>query len=388
MAEKYVYADNAATTRMSDGAVQAMLPYLTEQYGNASALYSFSADPQKALADARAKVAAVLGAEAGEIYFTSGGTESDNWALRGVAYANAKNGKHIISTCIEHHAVLETLEELQKEGFEVTLLPVDATGMIDPEDLRKAIRPDTVLCSVMAANNEVGTIQPLKACGDICREAGIIFHTDAVQAVGHIPLSVDELGVDLLSASAHKFNGPKGCGFLYIRRGTRIQNLIWGGGQEKRRRSGTENIGGICAMATALTEAAEHMEAESRRLSALRDRLIAGVTALPETLLTGHPTDRLPGIASFSIKFIEGESIVLSLDLAGVAASSGSACSTASLDPSHVLVAMGLTHEEAHGSLRISLGRYNTEEDVDHILKVLPPIVERLRAMSPVWDRK
>ena len=387
MDKQYIYADNAATTRMSETAVQAMLPWLTENYGNASSLYSFSAAPQKALAEAREKVAAAIGAETGEIYFTSGGTESDNWALRGTAYANIKKGRHLISTKIEHHAILETLEQLEREGFEVTLLPVDRYGRVNPEDLRAALRPDTTLVSVMAANNEVGTIQPIAEIGAICHAAGVVFHTDAVQAVGHIPLDVNAMQIDLLSASAHKFNGPKGCGFLYLRRGTRVQNLIQGGGQEKRRRSGTENIGGICAMAAALTEATAHLQEESKRLSALRDRLIAGVTALPETMLTGHPTERLPGIASFSIKFIEGESIILSLDLAGIAASSGSACSTASLDPSHVLVAMGLTHEEAHGSLRLSLGRYNTEEDVDRILAELPPIVERLRNMSPVWKK-
>ena len=383
-----VYADNAATTPMSEAAVQAMLPWLTEEFGNPSSMYSLAAKPQTALATAREAVAAVIGADPAEIFFTSGGTESDNWALRGAAYGAEKKGRHIITSAIEHHAVLEPLEQLEREGFELTVLKPDAFGRIDPESVRAAIRPDTCLCSIMTANNEVGTIQPIAEIGAICREFGVTFHTDAVQAMGHIPVDVEDMQVDLLSASAHKFNGPKGVGFLYVRRGTRLKNLIHGGGQEKRRRSGTENVGGIMAMATALTEAVANMREEYIRLSAMRDRLIAGVLQMPETVLTGHPTERLLGIASFSIRYIEGESIILSLDIAGIAASSGSACSTASLDPSHVLTSMGLSHEEAHGSLRLSLGRYNTEEDVDRILQALPPIVEKLRAMSPVWKSK
>ena len=388
MKKNYVYADNAATTPMSEAAVKAMLPWLTEEFGNPSSMYSLAAKPQTALATAREAVAAVIGADPAEIFFTSGGTESDNWALRGAAYGAEKKGRHIITSAIEHHAVLEPLEQLEREGFEVTILKPDAFGRIDPESVRAAIRPDTCLCSIMTANNEVGTIQPIAEIGAICHEFGVTFHTDAVQAMGHIPVDVEDMQVDLLSASAHKFNGPKGVGFLYVRRGTRLKNLIHGGGQEKRRRSGTENVGGIMAMATALTEAVSNMREEYVRLSAMRDRLIAGVLQMPETVLTGHPTERLPGIASFSIRYIEGESIILSLDIAGIAASSGSACSTASLDPSHVLTSMGLSHEEAHGSLRLSLGRYNTEEDVDRILEALPPIVEKLRAMSPVWKSK
>lgn len=388
MKKNYVYADNAATTPMSEAAVKAMLPWLTEEFGNPSSMYSLAAKPQTALATAREAVAAVIGADPAEIFFTSGGTESDNWALRGAAYGAEKKGRHIITSAIEHHAVLEPLEQLEREGFEVTILKPDAFGRIDPEAVRAAIRPDTCLCSIMTANNEVGTIQPIAEIGAICHEFGVTFHTDAVQAMGHIPVDVEDMQVDLLSASAHKFNGPKGVGFLYVRRGTRLKNLIHGGGQEKRRRSGTENVGGIMAMATALTEAVSNMREEYVRLSAMRDRLIAGVLQMPETVLTGHPTERLPGIASFSIRYIEGESIILSLDIAGIAASSGSACSTASLDPSHVLTSMGLSHEEAHGSLRLSLGRYNTEEDVDRILEALPPIVEKLRAMSPVWKSK
>ena len=388
MKKNYVYADNAATTPMSEAAVKAMLPWLTEEFGNPSSMYSLAAKPQTALATAREAVAAVIGADPAEIFFTSGGTESDNWALRGAAYGAEKKGRHIITSAIEHHAVLEPLEQLEREGFELTVLKPDAFGRIDPESVRAAIRPDTCLCSVMTANNEVGTIQPIAEIGAICHEFGVTFHTDAVQAMGHIPVDVEDMQVDLLSASAHKFNGPKGVGFLYVRRGTRLKNLIHGGGQEKRRRSGTENVGGIMAMATALTEAVSNMREEYIRLSAMRDRLIAGVLQMPETVLTGHPTERLPGIASFSIRYIEGESIILSLDIAGIAASSGSACSTASLDPSHVLTSMGLSHEEAHGSLRLSLGRYNTEEDVDRILEALPPIVEKLRAMSPVWKSK
>lgn len=388
MKKNYVYADNAATTPMSEAAVKAMLPWLTEEFGNPSSMYSLAAKPQTALATAREAVAAVIGADPAEIFFTSGGTESDNWALRGAAYGAEKKGRHIITSAIEHHAVLEPLEQLEREGFELTVLKPDAFGRIDPEAVRAAIRPDTCLCSIMTANNEVGTIQPIAEIGAICHEFGVTFHTDAVQAMGHIPVDVEDMQVDLLSASAHKFNGPKGVGFLYVRRGTRLKNLIHGGGQEKRRRSGTENVGGIMAMATALTEAVSNMREEYIRLSAMRDRLIAGVLQMPETVLTGHPTERLPGIASFSIRYIEGESIILSLDIAGIAASSGSACSTASLDPSHVLTSMGLSHEEAHGSLRLSLGRYNTEEDVDRILEALPPIVEKLRAMSPVWKSK
>ena len=388
MKKNYVYADNAATTPMSEAAVKAMLPWLTEEFGNPSSMYSLAAKPQTALATAREAVAAVIGADPAEIFFTSGGTESDNWALRGAAYGAEKKGRHIITSAIEHHAVLEPREQLEREGFELTVLKPDAFGRIDPEAVRAAIRPDTCLCSIMTANNEVGTIQPIAEIGAICREFGVTFHTDAVQAMGHIPVDVEDMQVDLLSASAHKFNGPKGVGFLYVRRGTRLKNLIHGGGQEKRRRSGTENVGGIMAMATALTEAVANMREEYIRLSAMRDRLIAGVLQMPETVLTGHPTERLPGIASFSIRYIEGESIILSLDIAGIAASSGSACSTASLDPSHVLTSMGLSHEEAHGSLRLSLGRYNTEEDVDRILQALPPIVEKLRAMSPVWKSK
>ena len=375
MKKNYVYADNAATTPMSEAAVKAMLPWLTEEFGNPSSMYSLAAKPQTALATAREAVAAVIGADPAEIFFTSGGTESDNWARRGAAYGAEKKGRHIITSAIEHHAVLEPLEQLEREGFELTVLKPDAFGRIDPEAVRAAIRPDTCLCSIMTANNEVGTIQPIAEIGAICREFGVTFHTDAVQAMGHIPVDVEDMQVDLLSASAHKFNGPKGVGFLYVRRGTRLKNLIHGGGQEKRRRSGTENVGGIMAMATALTEAVANMREEYIRLSAMRDRLIAGVL-------------QMPGIASFSIRYIEGESIILSLDIAGIAASSGSACSTASLDPSHVLTSMGLSHEEAHGSLRLSLGRYNTEEDVDRILQALPPIVEKLRAMSPVWKSK
>ncbi|MBR3691139.1 MAG: cysteine desulfurase NifS [Clostridia bacterium] len=387
MKENYVYADNAATTPMSEAAVRAMLPWLTEEFGNPSSMYSLAAKPQAALSTAREAVAAVIGADPAEIFFTSGGTESDNWALRGAAYGAEKKGRHIITSAIEHHAVLEPLEQLEREGFELTVISPDAFGRISPEDVRAAIRPDTCLCSIMTANNEVGTIQPIAEIGAVCREFGVTFHTDAVQAMGHIPVDVEDMQVDLLSASAHKFNGPKGVGFLYVRRGTRLKNLIHGGGQEKRRRSGTENVGGIMAMATALTEAVSNMREEYVRISALRDRLIAGILQIPETSLTGHPTERLPGIASFTISCIEGESIILSLDLAGIAASSGSACSTASLDPSHVLTSMGLSHEEAHGSLRLSLGRYNTEADVDRILAALPPIVEKLRAMSPVWKR-
>lgn len=383
--DKYIYADNAATTRLCDEALNAMLPFFTEKYGNPSSVYSFSAAAKTAVEGAREVIAGTIGAAAGEIIFTSGGTESDNHAIVGAAYANASKGKHIISTAIEHHAVLHTLKRLEKEGFEVTYLPVDSRGTVELGALYAAARPDTVLISVMAANNEIGTIQPLEKIGEFARERKILFHTDAVQAAGHIPLDVSAMNIDLLSLSAHKFNGPKGAGALYIRRGARVSNLVEGGGQERGRRSGTENVPGIVGMAAALKIAAENMESEAKRLSALRDVLTAGILKIPYTRQTGHPENRLPGICSMVIEYIEGESIILSLDLEGIAASTGSACSTGSLDPSHVLTAIGLSHETAHGSLRLSLGRYSTRDDVDTILEKLPSIVERLRKMSPVW---
>ncbi|MBQ4048731.1 MAG: cysteine desulfurase NifS [Clostridia bacterium] len=382
----YVYADNAATTRVCDEAVAAMMPYFGELYGNPSSIYSFASAPREALANARATIAKIINAEPDEIIFTSGGTESDNHAILGAAYENAARGKHIITTQIEHHAVLHTAKRLEKEGFTVTYLPVDSEGRVDPAALEAAITPETTLVTVMAANNEVGTIEPIAEIGKICRERKILFHTDAVQAVGHIEIDVKAMNIDMLSASAHKFNGPRGVGFLYIRRGSKVRRLIEGGGQERNRRSGTENIAGIVGMATALSYAHEHMAEEAARLSALRDQLMGEILKIPATTATGSLTHRLPGIVSVTVEGIEGESMVLLLDLNKIAASTGSACSTGSLDPSHVLIALGMKHEVAHGSLRLSLGRYSTEEDVEKIASTLPGIVERLRMMSPVWN--
>ncbi|MBE6953934.1 MAG: cysteine desulfurase NifS [Ruminococcaceae bacterium] len=382
----YVYADNAATTRVCDEAVAAMMPYFGELYGNPSSIYSFASAPREALANARATIAKIINAEPDEIIFTSGGTESDNHAILGAAYENAARGKHIITTQIEHHAVLHTAKRLEKEGFTVTYLPVDSEGRVDPAALEAAITPETTLVTVMAANNEVGTIEPIAEIGKICRERKILFHTDAVQAVGHIEIDVKAMNIDMLSASAHKFNGPRGVGFLYIRRGSKVRRLIEGGGQERNRRSGTENIAGIVGMATALSYAHEHMAEEAARLSALRDKLMGEILKIPATSATGSLTHRLPGIVSVTVEGIEGESMVLLLDLNKIAASTGSACSTGSLDPSHVLIALGMKHEVAHGSLRLSLGRYSTEEDVEKIASTLPGIVERLRMMSPVWN--
>ena len=363
-----------------------MMPYFGELYGNPSSIYSFASAPREALANARATIAKIINAEPDEIIFTSGGTESDNHAILGAAYENAARGKHIITTQIEHHAVLHTAKRLEKEGFTVTYLPVDSEGRVDPAALEAAITPETTLVTVMAANNEVGTIEPIAEIGTICRERKILFHTDAVQAVGHIEIDVKAMNIDMLSASAHKFNGPRGVGFLYVRRGSKVRRLIEGGGQERNRRSGTENIAGIVGMATALSYAHEHMAEEAARLSALRDQLMGEILKIPATTATGSLTHRLPGIVSVTVEGIEGESMVLLLDLNKIAASTGSACSTGSLDPSHVLIALGMKHEVAHGSLRLSLGRYSTEEDVEKIASTLPGIVERLRMMSPVWN--
>ncbi len=382
----YVYADNSATTRVCDEALEAMQPYFREYYGNPSSIYSFSNKPREALNEARKTIAEIIHAEPDEIIFTSGGTESDNYVLLGAAYENAKRGRHIITSQIEHHAILYTAKRLEKEGFSVTYLPVDSEGYVSPAALEAAITPETTLVSVMMANNEVGTIEPVAELGRICREKKVLFHTDAVQAIGHIPVDVKAMNIDLLSASAHKFNGPRGVGFLYMRRGSKVRHLIEGGGQERGRRSGTENIPGIVGMAAALKAAADRMEEETKRLTAMRDNLFDRLLQIPKTIPTGSRTDRLPGLVSLTVEGIEGESMVLLLDMNGVAASTGSACSTGSLDPSHVLMALGMKHETAHGSLRLSLGRYNTEEDVEKIAKVLPEVVARLREMSPVWN--
>ncbi|MBM6925917.1 cysteine desulfurase NifS [Pseudoflavonifractor phocaeensis] len=390
MSRHMIYADHAATTAVTDTALKAMLPHFTTAYGNPSSLYRFAQEGKSDLEMARAQVAACLNAKAEEIYFTSGGTEADNWALRGVAQLMALKGKrtgHIITSAIEHHAVLHTAQYLEKQGWSITYLPVDGDGLVDPAAVETAIRPDTILISVMAANNEIGTIQPIAEIGAIARAHQILFHTDAVQAVGHIPVDVEAWNVDLLSLSGHKFGGPKGIGALYVKKSLRLPALIQGGGQEKGRRSGTENVPGAVGMAAALKEAVEHMPEESARLAALRDKLIAGLEGLPYTRLTGHREKRLPGTASFVFEGVEGEALLLHLDARGICASSGSACSSASLDPSHVLLAIGLPHAVAHGSLRLSLGRDNTQADVDAMLNEIPDVVAYLREMSPVWDR-
>jgi cysteine desulfurase len=387
-----IYMDHAATTPVDRRVLQVMLPYWTEHYGNPSAVYRLAREAAKALQQERGTVASVLGCKPREIIFTSCGSESDNLALRGVAFAQRARGKgnHIITTPIEHHAVLHTAEELRDRfGFELTLLPVNHYGLVNPDDVSKAIRDDTMLISVMYANNEVGTIEPIAEIGAIARERGIPFHTDGVQAGGVLPLDVDDLKVDLLSLSAHKFYGTKGVGLLYARDGVPLWPMQTGGGHERRRRAGTENVPNIVGLATALKLAYEEAEQTSRRIANLRDRLIAGVLdRIPDVHLNGHPIHRLPNNANFTFKYIEGEAVLIQLDLVGVAASSGSACSTGAVEPSHVLRAMGVPPEEAFGSLRLTLGRENTEEDVDYVLEVLPPIVERLRAISPlVQDR-
>lgn len=381
-----IYADNAATTKLSSGALAAMMPYLTQEFGNPSSLYDFAGQAKSALEKARADIAQCLNAEATEIFFTSGGTESDNWALRGVAEALGKKGKHILISAIEHHAILHTGDWLRRQGFEVELLPVDRFGTVQPETLEKALRADTILVSVMLANNEIGTIEPVKELATIAHKRGVLFHTDAVQAAGHIPVDVKNLGVDLLSLSGHKFHGPRGAGVLYIKKGTAILPLIQGGGQERGRRSGTENVAGAVGLAAALKEQCAHLDERSLWQSVLRDKLIREILKLPCSYLTGNPINRLPSIASFAFEAIEGESILLQLDARGICASSGSACSSTSLEPSHVLLAIGLPHEVAHGSVRLSLGDDVTEEDVDTIAKNLIEAVNDLRRMSPVWD--
>ena len=381
-----IYADNAATTRMSRTAIDAMIPYMENVYGNPSSLYSIGQEAKEALDQAREKVAAVINADPKEILFTSGGSEADNQALRSAAAIGARKGKkHIISSAFEHHAILHTLNRLEKEGFEVTLLPVHEDGLIVPEELEAAIREDTCLVTIMTANNEIGTIQPIKEIGAICKKHGVIFHTDAVQAVGHLPIDVKEMQIDMLSASAHKFHGPKGVGFLYARKGIALTNLIEGGAQEKGKRAGTENVPGIMSMAAALTEAADHMEENTEHQKVLRDRLIRGLLEIPHSALNGDAHKRLPGNANFCFEGIEGESLLLLLDDKGISASSGSACTSGSLDPSHVLLAIGRVHDVAHGSLRLSLGEDITEEEVDYIIKSVKEVVEYLRSFSPVW---
>lgn len=383
----YVYADNAATTAMSKTAIRAMEPYYDTLYGNPSSLHSVGQRAAEALEAARAKVASCLGAKPEEIYFTSGGSEADNQAIRSAALVGARKGKrHIISTAFEHHAVLHTLKKLEREGFEVTLLGVGSQGLVKVEDVAAAIREDTALVTIMYANNEVGTIQPIAEIGALCREKGVPFHTDAVQAVGHLAIDVERDQIDMLSLSAHKFHGPKGVGALYCRKGLPLLPFIEGGAQERNRRAGTENLAGIAGLAAALEEANANLERNAAHITALRDKLIDGLSQIPHARLNGDREHRLPGNVSFCFEGIEGESLLLLLDAKGVAASSGSACTSGSLDPSHVLLALGLPHEVAHGSLRLSLSEYNTMEEMDHILKVVPEVVSYLRDISPVWE--
>ena len=381
-----VYADNAATTRVSKRALEAMLPYFTDIYGNPSSLHTFGQEAKEALESARERIASHLGCHPREVYFTSGGTEADNMAIRTAAALGARKGKrHIISTAFEHHAVLHTLNKLEKEGFEVTLLDVKDTHNITADQVKAALREDTCLVTCMFANNEIGSVLPIRQIGAVCKEAGVLFHTDAVQAVGHLPIHVKNDNIDMLSLSGHKFHGPRGVGALYIRRGIAPANIIEGGGQERGKRPGTENLPGIMGMAAALDEAMANLEESTAKVTALRDKLIEGLSKIPHCVLNGDPVNRLPGNVSFCFEGIEGEALLLLLDAKGVCASSGSACTSGSLDPSHVLLAIGRPHEIAHGSLRLSLSDENTDEEMDHILTAVPQVVQYLRKMSPVW---
>ncbi len=383
----FVYADNAATTSVSKTALDAMMPYLTTLYGNPSSLYSFAQKAKEALEDARKTVADIIGAEPKEIYFTSGGSEADNQAIVSMAKFGALKGKkHLISTKFEHHAVLHTLKQLEKQGFEVTLLDVHEDGVVRLEDVEAAIREDTALVTVMFANNEIGTVQPIKEIGALCRSKGIPFHTDAVQAAGHMPINVREMNIDLLSMSGHKFHAPKGVGVLYAKKGMPLFNIIEGGAQERGKRAGTENIPGIVALAAALKESVDNMEANTAKIIPMRDKLFAELSKIPHSKINGSLEHHVPGTVNMCFEGIEGESLLLLLDSKGVCASSGSACTSGSLDPSHVLLAIGLPHEVAHGSLRLSIGEYNTMEEIDHIIEVVPGIVEYLRSISPVWE--
>lgn len=384
METRRIYLDNAATTRVRKEVMEAMLPWFTEDFGNASSVHSFGRKTQRAVDEARDRVASLLGASATEIYFTSGGTEADNWAIKGYALRHKDKGKHIITSAIEHHAVLHSFEALKKQGFEVTLLPVDEYGVVKPESLKAAMRPDTTLVSVMMANNEIGTIEPIAELAKIAKAGGAAFHTDAVQAVGHIPVNIKDLGVDMLTLAAHKFHGPKGIGALYIRKGVSLDNMMDGGSHERGKRAGTTNHPGIIGLAKALELSVNEMPETTPRVTALRDRLIKGVLQIRDARLNGHPTQRLPGNANFSFSGMEGEALVLSLDIAGIAASSGSACSSGSLEPSHVLMAIGIPIGAAHSSLRLSIGEDNTEEEIDYTIGKVAQIIERLRAMSPI----
>ena len=382
-----IYLDNAATTKTAPEVVQAMLPYFAENYGNPSTIYSLGSASKKAVNEARRTIAGAIGAKQEEIYFTAGGSEADNWALKATAEAYEGKGKHIITTKIEHHAILHTCEYLEKRGFEVTYLNVDEDGLVNLDELKNAIRPDTILISVMFANNEIGTIEPIKEIGAIAKERGILFHTDAVQAFGQVPINVDEMHIDMLSASGHKLNGPKGIGFLYIRSGLKLRSFIHGGGQERSRRAGTENVPGIVGLGTATERALRIMEEKTKKELELRDYLISRIEKeIPYCRLNGHRTRRLPGNVNFSFLYIEGESMLIMLDMKGICASSGSACTSGSLDPSHVLLAIGLKHEEAHGSLRMTLSEENTKEEIDIVVDNLKQIVTKLRDMSPLYE--
>ncbi|HJB86384.1 MAG TPA: cysteine desulfurase NifS [Candidatus Dorea faecigallinarum] len=384
---RFLYLDNAATTKTAPEVLEAMLPYFTEKFGNPSSVYQFAAGNKSVIDEQRDLIAATLGAKGKEIYFTAGGSESDNWALKATAEAYAQKGKHIITTKIEHHAVLHSAQYLEKQGYEVTYLDVDEDGKVRLQDLEAAIRPDTILISVMYANNEIGTIQPIREIGAIAHEHGILFHTDAVQAYGHLPIDVDACHIDMLSASGHKLNGPKGIGFLYIRTGVKIRSFIHGGAQERKRRAGTENVPGIVGLGAAVKRAFASMEERTGKEKEMRDYLIGRVLEeIPYTRLNGHPTDRLPGNTNFSFRFIEGESLLIRLDMKGICGSSGSACTSGSLDPSHVLLAIGLPHEIAHGSLRLTLNEEITREDIDYVVESLKEIVEGLRRMSPLYE--
>lgn len=388
MDKKFIYCDNAATTKVSKSVLDAMLPYFTEEYGNASSIYMFGQSAARALLKAREAVAEAIGAKQHEIFFTSGGSEADNWAIKGMALNGAKSGKkHIITSVFEHHAVLHTCEFLEKQGYEVTYIPVDKNGLIDPDDIQNAIREDTCLVTIMFANNEIGTIQPIAEIGEICKARKVPFHTDAVQAIGNVKIDVKEMNIDMLSISGHKIHAPKGVGALYVRGGISLPNLIHGGAQEKNKRAGTENLPGIVGLAQAIRDASKSIDEKQKKVSKLRDRLIDGILKIQETRLNGDREKRLCGNVNISIRGVEGESLLLMLDMYGILASSGSACTSGSLDPSHVLLSIGLPHEIAHGSLRLSISDETTDEDVDYILEIIPKVVDKLRSMSPLWER-
>ncbi|ORX22366.1 cysteine desulfurase NifS [Thermoanaerobacterium sp. PSU-2] len=382
-----IYLDNAATTPLKKEVLDAMMPYLSNSFGNPSSLYSYGQEAKKAIEEARDKVANAIYANADEIFFTSGGTESDNWALKGAAYALKDKGNHIITSSVEHHAILHTCQYLESQGFEITYLPVDEYGLVDTNELKKAIKDNTILASIMYANNEIGTIEPIQELANVSHEKGVLFHTDAVQAVGNVPIDVKKLDVDMLSMSAHKIYGPKGVGALYIRKGLRIDTLLQGGPQERNRRAGTENVAGIVGFGTAIELITKNIDEHIKKLTRLRDKLIDGILKIPYTRLNGHPIKRLPGNVNVSFEFVDGESLILSLDMEGICVSSGSACTAGNIDPSHVLLAIGLPEEIAHGSLRLTIGEENTEEEIDTVINKLPKIVDRLRQMSPLFER-